>query len=350
MHGYRPGFMRAWAFACAIALAISPAVAEAAPAASVQQQAAVAKSRIDAIESELSSTMSQFTQANGELAKTRAAIAVNRAQLEALNRSIDSGRARLGAEAVFLYRTDGNGFAEALFSASSFSEFADRLLALSRIAVQDAGVIARLKKDRAQATVLTTALAAREREQADQLATVAARRSAASAALARQQSLADSLSAQAAAALQAAQDARSDAAQSASPKAATPSDAGGIAWASVTGRSGRYAVPADAPKTYDPTGIAFDGEATWYGNVRPNMGTASGRPFDENELTCAHKTLPFGTRVAVSFGGRKVIVTVTDRGPYGKGRVIDLTKRAASLIGLKNAGVGRVHCEVVEPH
>jgi rare lipoprotein A len=77
------------------------------------------------------------------------------------------------------------------------------------------------------------------------------------------------------------------------------------------------------------------------------MKTASGRAFNENEFTCAHKTLPFGTRVAVNFRGKRVIVTVTDRGPYGKGRVIDLTKRAAATIGLKSAGVGQVRCEVV---
>ncbi len=104
---------------------------------------------------------------------------------------------------------------------------------------------------------------------------------------------------------------------------------------------------AGQPKKYAPSGLKFSGVATWYGNVRPNMKTASGRAFNENEFTCAHKSLPFGTRVAVTFRGKRVIVTVTDRGPYGKGRVIDLTKRAAATIGLKSAGVGQVRCEVV---
>lgn len=343
--------MRALALACVLA-ACSPVFASAVPAASVQQQAAEAKARIDAIESELSSTMTEFSAAQVELAKTRSAIASNRTQLKALGASIDAGQARLEAEANFLYRTDGNGFTEALLSSASFSEFTDRLIALSRIAVQDAGLVGRLRRDRTEAARLAGELAAREREQQEQLATVTAKRAAARTALGRQQWYADSLSAQVAAALQAQQDARSDAAQPAMPRVIDNNpakSAAGVVWAAVAGRDGRYAVLDGQPTSYEPTGLTFSGQATWYGNVRPHMGTASGRPFDENELTCAHKSLPFGTRVAVTFRGRKVIVTVTDRGPYGKGRVIDLTKRAASIIGLRSAGVGTVHCEVVRP-
>jgi len=126
-----------------------------------------------------------------------------------------------------------------------------------------------------------------------------------------------------------------------------PANPMSLAWATVEGRSGKYRVLANQPKKYSPSDLTFTGVATWYGNVRPNMRTASGRAFNENEFTCAHKTLPFGTRVAVTYQGKRVIVIVTDRGPYGKGRVIDLTKRAASVIGLKSAGVGKVRCEVV---
>lgn len=64
--------------------------------------------------------------------------------------------------------------------------------------------------------------------------------------------------------------------------------------------------------------------------------TASGRPFKRNGMTAAHKTLPFGTRVLVTnkSNGRNVVVTITDRGPYRRGRVIDLTPGAARAIGL----------------
>ncbi len=70
---------------------------------------------------------------------------------------------------------------------------------------------------------------------------------------------------------------------------------------------------------YRPTGVKFSGVTTMYGNDDNGTSTASGRRFDENEFTCAHKTLPFGTRLAVSKNGKSVIVTVTDRGPFTPG-------------------------------
>ena len=64
--------------------------------------------------------------------------------------------------------------------------------------------------------------------------------------------------------------------------------------------------------------------------------TASGRPFSRGGMTAAHKSLPFGTRVRVTNKrtGRSVVVTITDRGPYVRGRIVDLTPGAARAIGL----------------
>lgn len=76
---------------------------------------------------------------------------------------------------------------------------------------------------------------------------------------------------------------------------------------------------------------------------------ASGGWFNPNALTAAHKTLPFGTRVRVTnrHNGRSVVVKINDRGPYVKGRVIDLSKRAAGVIGMKGAGVVPVSIAVL---
>lgn len=70
--------------------------------------------------------------------------------------------------------------------------------------------------------------------------------------------------------------------------------------------------------------------------VRSNGGTqtASGIPFSNSGMTAAHKTLPFRSRVLVTSGNRSVIVTITDRGPYVRGRCIDLSPAAAAAIGL----------------
>jgi rare lipoprotein A len=94
------------------------------------------------------------------------------------------------------------------------------------------------------------------------------------------------------------------------------------------------------------SGRSFSGMASYYGNESGSR-TASGQRFNQNALTAAHRSLPFGTRLRVSHGGQSVIVTVNDRGPFVRGRVLDLSTAAARAIGLTGAGVGRVTAEVV---
>lgn len=86
------------------------------------------------------------------------------------------------------------------------------------------------------------------------------------------------------------------------------------------------------------------GGASWYGPGFHGKRTASGAKFNENAMTAAHKTLPFGTVVKVTDQrtGKSVKVTITDRGPFHKGRIIDLSKAAAAKLGTKDAGVGSV--------
>jgi rare lipoprotein A len=81
-----------------------------------------------------------------------------------------------------------------------------------------------------------------------------------------------------------------------------------------------------------------------YGNESGNR-TASGQRFNENAMTCAHRSLPFGTKLRVSHGGRSIIVTVNDRGPFIRGRVIDLSRGAARALGI--SGLGHITAEVV---
>jgi rare lipoprotein A len=93
-------------------------------------------------------------------------------------------------------------------------------------------------------------------------------------------------------------------------------------------------------------GRVFSGLASFYGNESGRQ-TASGQRFDQNALTCAHRSLPFGTKLRVTHGGRSVIVTVNDRGPFVRGRVLDLSTAAARAVGLTGEGVGRVTAEVI---
>ncbi|WP_407149767.1 septal ring lytic transglycosylase RlpA family protein [Bradyrhizobium sp. ORS 86] len=96
-----------------------------------------------------------------------------------------------------------------------------------------------------------------------------------------------------------------------------------------------------------PTGgHMFSGMASFYGNESGSR-TASGQRFNQNAMTAAHRSLPFGTRLRVTHGGRSVVVTINDRGPFVRGRVLDLSTGAARAIGLTGAGVGRVTAEVI---
>lgn len=94
------------------------------------------------------------------------------------------------------------------------------------------------------------------------------------------------------------------------------------------------------------TGRSFSGMASFYGNESGSK-TASGQRFNENAMTAAHRSLPFGTKLRVTHAGRSVIVTINDRGPFIRGRVLDLSTGAARAIGLTGVGVGRVTAEVV---
>jgi rare lipoprotein A len=93
-------------------------------------------------------------------------------------------------------------------------------------------------------------------------------------------------------------------------------------------------------------GRSFSGIASFYGNESGRQ-TASGQRFNQEAMTAAHRSLPFGTKLRVTHGGRSVIVTINDRGPFVRGRVLDLSTGAARAIGLIGAGVGHVTAEVV---
>jgi rare lipoprotein A len=93
-------------------------------------------------------------------------------------------------------------------------------------------------------------------------------------------------------------------------------------------------------------GSSFTGMASFYGNESGSK-TASGQRFNQNAMTAAHRSLPFGTKLRVTHRGQSVVVTINDRGPFVRGRVLDLSTGAARAIGLTSAGVGKVTAEVV---
>lgn len=98
------------------------------------------------------------------------------------------------------------------------------------------------------------------------------------------------------------------------------------------------------------SGHSESGMASYYGNEFSGRKTANGERFDQGKLTAAHRTLPFGTHVKVTNkqNGKSVVVRVNDRGPFAKGRVIDLSSSAFKSIAYLGVGVIPVHIQVVD--
>ncbi len=100
--------------------------------------------------------------------------------------------------------------------------------------------------------------------------------------------------------------------------------------------------------------FADRGVASWYGGEFHGRRTASGERYDQNGLTAAHRTLPFGTRLSVTnlANGLSIVVKVNDRGPFAKDRILDLSYGAAKAIGLVGPGTGVVQLALVDgpPH
>jgi rare lipoprotein A len=112
------------------------------------------------------------------------------------------------------------------------------------------------------------------------------------------------------------------------------------------------AIPSPPPDTVPPPSVIGReqvGRASWYGEPHHGRRTSSGEVYDMNGLTAAHRTLPLGTRIRVTnlATGRSVDVRINDRGPFVDGRILDLSRAAASRIGPLAAGIFRVRLTVL---
>ena len=105
---------------------------------------------------------------------------------------------------------------------------------------------------------------------------------------------------------------------------------------------------APAPSAVVP-GSAQTGVASFYGREFEGRRTACGERYDGDAFTAAHRKLPFGTRIRVTHvkSGRTVECRVNDRGPFKKGRIVDLSRRAAEALGIVREGLARVTVEVL---
>jgi rare lipoprotein A len=109
---------------------------------------------------------------------------------------------------------------------------------------------------------------------------------------------------------------------------------------------------ASAPVQSPPKWIGYkeSGKASFYNKKYHSQKTASGERYDHNANTAAHRKIPFGTNVKVTNvkNGKSVVVKINDRGPFVKGRIIDLSGAAFSSIGKMKSGVIQVNIEIIE--
>lgn len=105
-----------------------------------------------------------------------------------------------------------------------------------------------------------------------------------------------------------------------------------------------FALGACSPKLYEKGTVQERGKASYYGDRFHGKPTASGERFDQNKMTAAHPSIPFGTMVTVknTSNGKMVNVRINDRGPSAPGRIIDLSKGAAKKLAMVQAGVAPV--------
>lgn len=116
-------------------------------------------------------------------------------------------------------------------------------------------------------------------------------------------------------------------------------------------------LPQTPEETASPSSKAVDeksrwskGTASYYADSFEGKATASGEPYRSKKLTAAHRTLPFGTKVLVERidNGKSVVVTINDRGPFVKGRIIDLSFQAAKLLSMQTSGTAEVRITKVQ--
>ena len=126
--------------------------------------------------------------------------------------------------------------------------------------------------------------------------------------------------------------------------------AGLLLWLAACSGSRPAGRPA-APRRVVAGPAVQKGLGSYYADKFAGRATASGSIYRPNQMTCAHNTLPFGTQVRVTNlrNGRHVDLTVTDRGPHTKGYIVDVSRRAAELLDLVQAGVVPVTVQVLKP-
>lgn len=257
--------------------------------------------------------------------------------------AITSGRLRV------LYKKGTWGYIEVLLGAKSFYDFLSRLIFISRLHEQDEEIWQELDEKREKIEELTTQL---EEEEKGQSYLLRAYQKNLVELLDKQNRLKELLKSanEELKTLIALEEARYKQSRTAAAESSYLGKVEAVE-ARVEPDGLTYITSFRFPQVYKSTGEVFYANASWYGPGFHGQNTASGEIYNQNDFTCAHwnppNNLPFGTYLAITYNGRRVIVKVNDRGPFIPGRQLDLSKRAAEELGY--SGVAYVKAEIVVP-
>ncbi|MDZ4177971.1 MAG: septal ring lytic transglycosylase RlpA family protein [Coriobacteriia bacterium] len=314
----------------------------------IREDIDAATARALQLESEISALDADDRALQERLAVTTARIVEQRAAVYAAEERFTQAERRYRGRLVEVYKRGSFDPFSLLLSADTLSDLVSRAAVLTRIAESDSRVVSDLNVAAADARYQQAALAELQAQDRALKRAHEERRDALTALLAEQDALVAQLTAEAREKLLQAR--RFNAATRQQWRSSSIPTGASIprATATVDSHPGvEYVIPAYMPRQYRTTGQTFTAVCSWYGPGFNGRGTASGQTFNEDDLTCASKTLPFGTVLALTRGDRRVIVYVNDRGPYIAGRDIDLSKAAAGVLGI--GGVSSVTAEIVLP-
>ena len=318
----RRGILAAFVAAVALLLFSVPrgAGADSGTTESLRSRAAQVMADIDRLDARRDAAVAAQQRAQVRLTAARETLAQTEIRISAAESTVHAAEQRLADTLVAAYkRSDGGSTTGYLLGAASFSDLINRVDVVDRISNSEADVI-----DQVQASLKRLDDDHRQQQQAVDAANRAVTDAAA---------------------------ARASAEQLIAERKQTLAAVSSSIRTSIGHEEHRRTRLAQTTHSVSSSGAAeggavFYGDATWYGWVLAGHTTASGEIFDPMKLTCANPWLPFGTLVRVTLGGRSVVVKVNDRGPFGGG-VIDLSLRAAQIVGLYSIGRARVKVEVV---
>lgn len=263
-------------------------------------------------------------------------------ELEATEEEIKTSQSRVDRRLSEVYVRRNHGFLAVLLNAEDFGDFWQRLYFLSSLNAADTRLLETLKREEKQRTSLVETVKERRRQQSLYFRVAHEKIAEIESLVQETETVRRRLSAQKKALFA---ELLTGSQGSYFPLAGGASFPG-LQEAMVAPHTHPYLITDSMPQRYRSTTVTFGGQASWYGNEFHGMTTANGEVYNENEFTAASPSLPFNTYLGVSYQGRRIIVRINDRGPFAKGRILDLSKRAARALGF---GVGQIHMEILEP-